>query len=132
MLTNLKPLNIHLKKIHLEQGLAFPTTERIDKLKLPIQKMYSGQTIALYFLHILGMMASCMELILNARLHMKPVQLHLLSFWNPICKDMTIKIPFTQHLRSHLTWWTNSANMLKGQSLVSPKINITVTTDTSR
>ncbi|CAC5392071.1 unnamed protein product [Mytilus coruscus] len=69
---------------------------------------------ALDFLRILGVMASCIELIPNARLHMRPIQLHLLSFWNPICKDMTVEIPFTQHLKSHLSWWTNTVNTLKG------------------
>jgi hypothetical protein len=44
---------------------------------------------------------------------------------------MTIKIPVTQHLKSHLAWWTNSVNRLKGKPLLSPKINVTVSTDAS-
>ena len=44
---------------------------------------------------------------------------------------MTINIPVTQHLKSHLAWWTNSVNRLKGKPLLSPKINVTVSTDAS-
>ena len=65
----------------LEKGLIFPTQEGIDKLNLAIQKiMKEIQVTALDFLHLLGIMASCIELIPNARLYMRPIQLHLLSF----------------------------------------------------
>ncbi|VDI09965.1 Hypothetical predicted protein [Mytilus galloprovincialis] len=117
---------------HLQKGIVVPTLERIQKLQMLIQNMQNGKTIAFNFLRILGVMASCIELIPNARLHMRPIQLHLLSFWNPICKDMTLEIPFTQHLKFHLLWWTNSVNTLKGRSLVSPISIVTVTTDASK
>ncbi|CAC5371868.1 unnamed protein product [Mytilus coruscus] len=71
-------------------------------------------------------MASCIELIPNARLYMRPIQLHLLSFWRPACH------PVTQHLKSHLIWWLNSANTLKGRSLQPQQTCITITTDASK
>ncbi|CAC5377945.1 unnamed protein product [Mytilus coruscus] len=117
---------------HLEKGLIFPTLERIEKLQMLIQNMQTVKTVALDFLRILGVMASCIQLIPKARLYMRPIQLHLLSFWNPICKDMTVEIPFTQHLKSHLSWWTNAVNTLKGRSLVSQISTVTVTTDASK
>ena len=65
----------------LDKGLVFPTLERINKLQMLIQNLYMGNyAIALDFLRILGVMASCIELIPNARLHMRPIQLHLMSF----------------------------------------------------
>ena len=54
------------------------------------------------FLHLLGLMASCIELIPNARLYMRPIQLHLLHFWRPVKKDMQMILPVTQHLKGHL------------------------------
>ena len=65
---------------HLDKGLVYPTMERIEKLQILLEKMLSGQNLAIDFLKILGMMASCIELIPNARLFMRPIQLHLLSF----------------------------------------------------
>ena len=117
---------------HLDKGLVFPTRERTQNLHMLIQNMFQGQSTALDFLKILGTMASCIELIPNARLYMRPIQLHLLSFWNPMCRDMNIKIPFTQHLKSHLLWWKNSANTQKGRFLVCPNTTATITTDASK
>ncbi|VDH88860.1 Hypothetical predicted protein [Mytilus galloprovincialis] len=116
---------------HLDKGLVYPTMERIEKLQILLEKMLSGQNLALDFLKILGMMASCIELIPNARLFMRPIQLHLLSFWRPVSKNMLAHVPLTQHLKSHLLWWKNSANTLKGRYLQLPKINVTITTDAS-
>ncbi|VDI03229.1 Hypothetical predicted protein [Mytilus galloprovincialis] len=117
----------------LEKGLIFPTQERIDKLNLAIQKiMKEIQVTALDFLHLLGIMTSCIELIPNARLYMRPIQLHLLSFWRPACQEFKIFVPVTQHLKSHLIWWLNSANTLKGRSLQPQPTCITITTDASK
>ena len=69
------------------------------------------------YLHLLGLIASCLELIANARLYMRPVQLHLLSFWKPSSMRLETEIPVTQHLRSHLKWWLDIANITKGRSL---------------
>ena len=65
---------------HLDKGLIYPTQERIVELNLLTQEKAS----AFMFLHLLGIMASCVQMIPNARLFMRPVQLHLLSFWRPV------------------------------------------------
>lgn len=77
-------------------------------------------------------MASCIDLIPNARLYMRPIQLHLLSFWKPVSQKFDVNIPFTQHLKSHLSWWKNGANTLKGRHFQQTKTNITITTDASK
>ena len=43
----------------------------------------NGNTTARYYIHVLGTIASCLELIPNARLYMRPLQLHLLQNWSP-------------------------------------------------
>jgi ribonuclease HI len=68
----------------------------------------------------------------NARLFMRPVQLHLLSFWRPSSHNLTVKIPVTPHLKSHLIWWSSSANTLKGQSFQFQKMSVVITTDASK
>ena len=42
---------------------------------------------------------------------------------------MLAHVPLTQHLKSHLLWWKNSANRLKDRYLQLPKINVTITTE---
>ena len=87
---------------HLKLGIVTPTPERLRKLDLAIQRLLSGQNQARDFLHLLGLMASCLELIPNGRLFMRPIQLHLLAFWRPASMDLEVVVPITQHLKSHL------------------------------
>ena len=109
----------------------FPTPERLSKLLSAVNNILTNQVTAQDFLHLLGLMASCLELIPNARLYMRPIQLHLLCFWKPSSMNLTVKIPVTQHLKSHLRWWSDLANILKGRSLQQSQTNITITTDAS-
>ena len=117
---------------HLDRGLVFPTQERVTKLLMTTQKiMNMKMQTAREFLQLLGIMASCIEIIPNARLYMRPLQIHLLSFWKPSSQKLDQKIPVTKQLKSHLKWWSNSANITKGRSLQHWESNVTITTDAS-
>lgn len=117
---------------NLRLGLVLPTEERAQKLWQAIKNLVSGQTKAKDFLHLLGLMASCIELIPHARLFMRPIQLHLLSFWKPSLHSVEMSIPCTLHLKSHLQWWLNPANIFKGRSLQQKMAQMTITTDASK
>lgn len=117
---------------NLVLGIVEPTLDRIQKLELALQQLLSGRITARHYLHILGIMASCLELIPFARLQMRPMQLHLLSFWKPSSRDLELEIPVTQHLVSHVTWWLNRANTQKGRSVVQEFPSVTITTDASK
>ena len=118
---------------HLDQGLVFPTPERVQKLLSAVGNLSkTNKATAKDFLHLLGLIASCLELIPNARLYMRPVQLHLLSFWKPSSMRLETEIPVTQHLRSHLKWWLDIANITKGRSLQQRQTAVTITTDASK
>jgi hypothetical protein len=118
---------------HLDKGLIYPIQDRIVKLNLAIENLLTQEKASAFmFLHLLGIMASCLQMIPNARLFMRPVQLHLLSFWRPSSHNLTVKIPVTPHLKSHLIWWSSSANTLKGQSFQFQKMSVVITTDASK
>lgn len=117
---------------NLKLGLVYPTLERITKLEEAIRLLIQGKNSAFQFLHVLGLMASCIEIIPFARLHMRPIQLHLLAHWKPVSKDMTINVPITGHLIDHLRWWLLRANTLKGRSLQQWSTTVTITTDSSK
>ncbi|XP_078311211.1 uncharacterized protein LOC144618622 [Crassostrea virginica] len=91
--------------------------------------LMQGQRTARDFLQCLGIVASCIDLIPNARLYMRPIQLHLLSFWKPSSQDLEKIIPITQHLIQHLQWWLHSVNISRGRSLQLEEAG--VTTDAS-
>jgi hypothetical protein len=76
-------------------------------------------------------MASCIELVPNARLFMRPVQLHLLHYWRPSSRNLSFKIPVTNHLKGHLQWWLVPANIFKGRSFLPWKTDKVLQADAS-
>lgn len=93
--------------------------------------LMNGQKTARDLLQWLGIVSSCIDLILNARLYMRPIQLHLLSFWKPRSLYLEKVIPITQHLKLHLQLWLNTANISRGKSLQLEEKGMTITTDAS-
>jgi hypothetical protein len=68
--------------IDLEKGLIFPTLERYHVLKGLIYLCQKSEKIQVrYLLRLLGIMNSCIGLVPWARLHMRPIQLHILFYW---------------------------------------------------
>ena len=118
---------------HLDLGLVLPTPERVTKLVSAALNMTNLQVYAEArdFLHLLGLMSSCIEIIPNARLHMRPIQIHLLKFWRPVSQNLEFKVPITAHLKFHLKWWQDLANITKGKSLQQWTTHVTITTDAS-
>lgn len=115
-----------------KQGIVLPTQERIEKLHRAIHALIQGQNSAFHYLQLLGLMASCIEIVPYARLHMRPVQLHLLAHWSPASRNYLTQIRITPHLVKHLQWWLLPANMTKGRSLLPWCTTITLTTDASK
>ena len=115
----------------LDQGLVLPTPERVAKLQETVRCLMNGLPTAQQYMKLLGIIASCLELIPNARLFMRPIQLHLLQAWNPAKMSLNYQIPCTKELKSHLQWWLNTANITKGRCFQPIQTTITVTTDAS-
>ena len=115
----------------LEKGLVCPTLERIVKIFQAIQLLKREPT-AQNFLHLLGLMASCIEIVPHARLFMRPVQLHLLHYWRPISRDLQTKIPINSFLVDHLKWWKRKENLVGGKPFVPLECSKVLTTDASK
>lgn len=115
----------------LDLGLVYPTPERIKNLKITIIQLMKGQISARHYLKVLGLIASCLELIPNSRLFMRPIQMHLLQVWRPSKMSLEYQIPCTQELKAHLAWWLCQANTMKGRSLFQESTSVTITTDAS-
>ena len=115
----------------LDRGIACPTLERIEKIKLVCHSLKTDQT-ARNFLSLLGLMASCIQLVPNARLHMRPIQLHLLKHWKPSTMSLNCQIPYETQLQNHLQWWLDKSNLLKGEGLINQESDLVLTTDASK
>jgi mRNA-degrading endonuclease HigB of HigAB toxin-antitoxin module len=114
-----------------QNGMVLPSAERLVNLKNAVFSIQKGNCTARHFLILLGMIASCLELIPNARLFMRPIQLHLLKNWSPARMKLSVKIPLTPKLIQDLTWFSLDQNIGKGRSLVKDNFLITLTTDAS-
>ena len=106
--------HLHRGTVPFQPRIVTPTPDRVEQLVSAENKICNGYNQAKEFLHILYIMASCVELIPNARLYMRPIQLHLLAFWRPSSQDLEVSIPVTQHLKYHLQGWLNPLNTMKG------------------
>ena len=112
----------------MDKGIVCPTSESIQKIEQAIF-LVIREPIVHNFLHLLGLMASCIELIPNARLFMRPIQLHLLHFWRPVTGELQAKVPITQHLLDYLKWWKNKENLLQGKPFCPEASSKILTTD---
>ena len=83
------------------------------------------------FLKLLGTMAACIEVVLMARLYMRPIQLYLMVFWKPSSRELEQNVVINDDLRRHLTWWQKVQNLSQGAPLGHPKPDIVLTTDSS-
>ncbi|XP_045212562.2 uncharacterized protein LOC123563664 [Mercenaria mercenaria] len=112
-------------------GLVYPTQDRVQSLKCAVWNLLNGQNTAHHYMVLLGKIASCLDLIPNARLFMRPIQIHMLQNWSPSRMSMSHQIVVTPSLVPHLKWWLQEANILKGRSLQSAVFSVTLTTDAS-
>ena len=115
----------------LDKGLECPTQERVFKIReawMLVKQFSTAQN----YLHLLGLMASCIELVSNARLFMRQIQLHLLHFWRPATMDLKTIVPFNSHIQEHLRFWLKGENLLSGKTFSTQTSSKVVTTDASK
>ena len=115
----------------LDKGLVCPTQERVFKIREACMLVKQFPT-AQNYLHLLGLLASCIELVPNARLFMRPIQLHLLHFWRPATMDLKTIVPFNSHIQEHLRFWLKEENLLSGKTFCTQTSSKVVTTDASK
>ena len=124
--------DIYRRPFSVRKRPSFPTPERAQGLRAAALQLLQGQNTAYHYLVLLGKIASCLELIPNARLFMRPIQLHLLQNWSPVRMTMSCRITVTPSLKPHLRWWLQEANILQGRSVQLTQFTETVTTDASQ
>jgi len=109
-----------------------PTWERIDKIALAVKNiLFKKVATAREFLHLLCLLASCVEIVQFARSHMRPIKLYRFHFWKPSSMDLGFKEPIQSHLIPHLKWWLVTANISQGKPFQLPLSTVTLLTDAS-
>lgn len=116
----------------LQKGLVYPSEDRFQHIQeIIIVIMKQEKITARLFLRLLGLMASCIDIIPYARLHMRPLQLYLLCFWRPHRDSLWHLIPVKESFLLHLRWWRQRDNIFKGVPLQGYPHSLTLWTDAS-
>ena len=99
---------------------------------LTIKKIMSAKHVsARTFLSLLGKLSAAADLVLLGRLHLRPLQMCLLSVWKPHILPLDHPISINGMIRSHLQWWINPIRFEPGTSIHPPDPKFYLYTDAS-
>lgn len=134
--SNMNPSQVVLylgSVFNTRRGLVLPSEERFQKIVEEIATISEMKcVVAQKVLRLLGLMASVIDLTPFARLHMRPIQFYLLSFWRPHKDSLMQSIPVKDTLLHHLEWWRQAENIFQGVSLQEKQPHsVTLWTDAS-
>ena len=109
-----------------------PSPERISNLTRLVAILLSSSAItAIQLLEVLGHMASMIDVLPTARLHMRSLQMRLLRQWKPKEDPLTRVIYLDPDSRADLYWWATRRNLEAGNMIWIPHPQATVITDAS-
>ena len=88
-----------------QQNLVRVPMDRVQNQILTIKKIMSAKHVsARTFLSLLGKLSAAADLVLLGRLHLRPLQMCLLSVWKPHILPLYHPISINGMIRSHLQW----------------------------
>ena len=115
-----------------QQNLVRVPADRVQNLILTIKKIMSAKHVsARTFLSLLGKLSAAADLVLLGRLHLRPLQMCLLSVWKPHILPLDHPISINGMIRSHLQWWINPIRFETGTSIHPPDPKFFLYTDAS-
>ena len=135
---NLKKSDLMLSQKFTFTGMEFLTQQNIvrvpadpvDFLLLTI-KLFLSQTqvSAQTSLSLLGKLSAAADFVLLGRLHLRPLQMCLLSVWRPHILPLDHQVPINSMIRFHLKWWMDTNHFVLGTSIHPPYPNTFLFTD---
>ncbi|XP_038046795.1 uncharacterized protein LOC119721003 [Patiria miniata] len=118
--------------LDMTTGRAMPSGERCQTLWDCIGIFRSSPILpAKSWLRLLGLMASLVDLVPWCRMHMRPLQLHLLYHFRPRKDPISKMVPVTPLIIDKLRWWLAPNNLLCGVVFPRPSPAAILTTDAS-
>jgi hypothetical protein len=127
---------IHFLGMEIDTQLStvFLPTSKVEKIQAYARTFLPAgiYRTAHHYMKFLGLMASTLTMIPKARLHMRPIQIHLNASWNRKKMGLNHKIMTPRRLVEVLLWWTQTQNLTRGMEFPPRKHSITVTTDASK
>ena len=116
--------------IDLPRQLARPSPDRVNTIiAAALRLRRRRQAPARTWLQFLGYLASLVDVLPDCRLHMRPLQMHLLRHYRPSVDALTRLVPLPPTIRLLLLRWSRRNFLISGNPLRVPQPSITVTTD---
>ena len=113
-------------------GIVRVPEDRVNSILCLLFRLYVKTAItARKYLSLLGTLNSTADLVDLGRLHMRPLQFHLLSKWKPHVDSLEQDIHLGPQFSYHLKWWMNPNIYTKGVPLQEPKPDFHIFTDAS-
>ena len=113
-------------------GIVLPPEDKFVKAQdLALAFINMSQVQVRWFLRFLGYLNSLADVVPLGRLHIRPLQMFLLSNWVPASRDWEAVLPLTQSVKDFASWWTLRDNVLAGVPLRRPSPTMTLYTDAS-
>jgi len=113
-------------------GLVSVPPPRIDAILVIVQAVLPQKGLtARSFLSLLGVLNAAADLVPLGRLHMRPLQMYLLSQWRPIRDPLDTVVPILPTVLPHLRWWLNRERLSVGVPISLPDPSVTLLTDAS-
>ena len=114
-----------------QQNLVRVPAERVETLTLTIKSVLFCNQVSAQILSLLGKLCAAADFVLLDRLHLRPLQMCLLSVWRhhilPFDQQFTISIM----IRFHLKWWMDTKRFALGTPVHPPDPNVFLFTDAS-
>ena len=119
-------------EIDLPGQLARPSSERVGNILAATRALRARRAApARTWMQLLGYMASLVDVLPDCRLHMRPLQIHLLQHYRPNVDPLSRVVPVVEQVRPHLAKWLRRQFLTQGKRLRMPQPEVTVTTDAS-
>ena len=121
LIINLKKLELLPSQKFTFIGMEFQTQQNLVKVPIDrVENLHVVLTIksiltckkvsARTSLSLLGKLSATADFVHLGRLHLRPLQMCLLSVWRPHILPLDHPIPITGMIQSHLQWWTQIAS----------------------
>ena len=109
-----------------------PTEDRWEKIRKKILPLVEVETCtAREWQSVLGLLTSTEKLVNMGMLHIRPIQLGMLTQWSPFKGDPEQVLVLSAIVKECLKWWTVRENVMTGVPIVKPSPKFQMFTDAS-
>ncbi|XP_072169475.1 uncharacterized protein [Diadema setosum] len=119
-------------EINLPNQLARPSPERVRTIIATAMSMRNILAAPVRTrLQFWGYLTSLVDMLADCRLHMRPLQIHVLQAYRPNTDPLSMSILVSNHIPACLAQWMSRPFLNQGKPLRAPLPSLTVTTDAS-